>query len=623
MTTENATKLHVISDIHVGPNHRTPNKPASLASASPAYWLEAYASHLEKLPSPPDILLVAGDIVCSGSASEFGEAKDSMRRIAKVLSSGVRSRPRICVIPGNHDLDWNESSTKRHKNFRAFCESLGHAVAFPSVNAPKTIHHPALKVSISCVDSTATGGCADEQIKNATALLKDLSHNTSVMHVKRISEISRDLEKRVLQDPGEISRQSLKKLPDQLAKVDESWLKIVLLHHNISPVPAHAVDDYDSLLNASQLKKILMDAGASIVIHGHRHFFFMEYSRYIPDETRSSSSGQPAMSRHEGTGLYTISAPSLGCSDKAPYLELSIRRGNAESDDSAAVDVHQYELETKTTTDKPSYVFSPYSSVRRCLRVIEQELVDSRELSVQQLNVLSESVDKVALPILRAQGRAHGWAFANEWVTAFNSELRQYARIWDVDVLGPSAWLNPIIHRCHTAQYAERYRRHLVSICGREQSQTQIRFSTKVFSAAVRTDWRPSDTFCQEGFELSLNEGSSLEVLEIVRIIIWDRDDCDRYAEILKAMVDVHALFGVPVFYIEPDHAAAICKGADHHEFMIGFDAGGRPQQGYHFDKQTDRDTKAIPRHELVRFRATFEKLLDSSRLMLLDDLVE
>ncbi len=115
MTIDKLTILH-ISDLHRSPNNKISN--TSLLSS----LFRDIDNCLKNEISKPDLIIVSGDIVQGSNdfdtasttiSEQYKEALDFLINLSNEFFSGDRNR--IIIVPGNHDICWNESKLSMEK----------------------------------------------------------------------------------------------------------------------------------------------------------------------------------------------------------------------------------------------------------------------------------------------------------------------------------------------------------------------------------------------------------------------------------------------------------------------------------------------------------------------------
>ena len=99
----NATVIWHISDIHFGKYNKLEQDPRQLA-----FTLAKMAKDHRNYQ--PDIVVITGDVSSIGDINEFNDFKIFCRELSMALWDENKPE-RILVVPGNHDITWNDDRT--------------------------------------------------------------------------------------------------------------------------------------------------------------------------------------------------------------------------------------------------------------------------------------------------------------------------------------------------------------------------------------------------------------------------------------------------------------------------------------------------------------------------------
>ena len=174
--------------------------------------------------------------------------------------------------------------------------------------------------------------------------------------------------------------------------------------------------------------------------------------------------------------------------------------------------------------------------------------------------------------------------------------------IFATDRLGPDTWLNARYLQHAALQFRHRSVRTL-------QADGKRVFLTKeVYDAAMRTGWTADLTADSHRAQYELVERPDWndQRLEIVRILLWD-DAQLREREILEMIDELHALFAVPVFVLDPAKAPPAPHGID--EFLLGIRPTGDAPNSFGLIKPEDR-VELLGRPQSRDLKVYFDRLL-------------
>ena len=271
-----------------------------------------------------DHVLISGDFVNLADPTEY--------EIAATMVSGLGGRPRVTIVPGNHDVDIQRMKRPRaispEEKLDRFMEHLRVPESFPeAIRVAKRLPFPVVRLlgrdlCLIGLDSTTYHPI----------------HNTR----------------------GTIEARQLDVLSDLLAEpAIRDRFKVVLLHHHLTDVPRkkrfevraldRVVGRMDSYLlrpltNAAALHEMIRSARVDLVVHGHRH---VPYASWI-GETRVQCAG--SATHADATGTFSPSYNLLriekggieasrrvygedGWSDAPIPESLLVEGGNAEPDE--------------------------------------------------------------------------------------------------------------------------------------------------------------------------------------------------------------------------------------------------------------------------------------------------
>ncbi len=110
-------RIKKLTIAHISDLHRSPDNPISNEALLNSLLHDFDVYSAEGI-SKPDLLIVSGDIVQGDSdkathIQQYDEALDFLSRVAYEFFDGDRSR--IILVPGNHDVSWEESQKSMKK----------------------------------------------------------------------------------------------------------------------------------------------------------------------------------------------------------------------------------------------------------------------------------------------------------------------------------------------------------------------------------------------------------------------------------------------------------------------------------------------------------------------------
>ena len=198
-------------------------------------------------------------------------AEEFLDQLAEAsLSDGSVGKERLFVVPGNHDVVFDEENLgRRWEPYCAFFGSLFSGVRKDNHVLPKEAG------SLSrIIDLSAQG-----------IIVAELN---SCLYVRKGSDD---------ENRGQIDFEALDNLENQLetlsAETRSRCIKIALVHHHpvLLPTLAEPGRGYDAVVNAEDLLALLRDNKFHIVVHGHKHL--PQIFPYAP--TSAFSDGGPLL----------------------------------------------------------------------------------------------------------------------------------------------------------------------------------------------------------------------------------------------------------------------------------------------------------------------------------------
>lgn len=544
--------IHHLTDIHIGPLHYQANRALKFVEAHNPGWnnLGKYVNFLATAARTgrrlPDLVIVSGDLTSYAAEAEFNKASDQLVVIRDLLAKNHGWRregePCIFVVPGNHDLDWSKQDYgEKIERFTRMANHLG-----PLVKAPISLESgipffdfgPERKLLIYLFNSCVLGGTYDEEIAGLfRTLAADLPPDQHSLQMSELERIAR-------KDPGYIHPQQLETMVNTLPDDHRNRLKIAVMHHNPSSVPSDDIDSFDTIINSGMVKRYLLKKEFDVVLHGHRHISHCSYEEYLP----SRSAGLGVANRKDldrlpyQQGLYVLSGDALGTKETSRFFELQLfDTGQAHHDQppAALVDVQYAESHVAGYDFSPRYRFTVGRSITASIKYI-QESMDRQ--TRDDLSMIRSTLRVIVPSLRRLQSAIDDWEQDSNWQRLFHDSLENYTGIYGVDLLGPTAWLNPNYLGYIATEFAQRERQL------RRQKANELRFSTAVRNAVIRTGWNTEPA--SSDFKISPIAASEDE-LEIVRVLLWDETTASEHSTL--EMIDrYHRLVGAPIFVLNP-----------------------------------------------------------------------
>jgi len=600
--------IHHLTDIHIGKLQFAPEQKLRMAPApSNSRNLDLYLDSLERTRAEllPDLVIASGDFTCFASVKEMDTAQDKLRKILEILEKKPSpwrenaEAPFVLIVPGNHDLDWSEDShAQKIERYARMADSLyqgGKILSSTYHSAPHATSWDfgeGANLFVGLFDSTALGGTRDsvlvEIYKRLAERYRAVRSSTADAEVQEALDA---LFKEARKDPGYVEPAQLEAMAERVAGLAPNRIKIAVMHHNPTTVPADDLETFDVVVNAGIVKRELAAAGFDLVLYGHRHVFHC-CREHIPF-------GSGALKQE----LRFVSGDSIGCKADAPFVEIrlqSMPRAHAESPPACFLSV------SETSLKGGAYAAATPPALQGILSrplnrfwdsVAEgfgpQEMPASREDMLRAIAVL--------LPQLQhLQSKLVDWDDdSGDWISRFHIQLGLYRRIYATDIYRRPSTASPNFEKYLREQYIQRLRG------ARSCNTRKLSFSPPVYEAIIRTGWQPSPVLWSD-YRLERGEGPALE---IVRILVRP-PDTSRDRKILEALDFDHRLFAIPLFVIDP----ADMSEKEMVDFAIGFGKAGEILKAYEYVPSRGKVGEA----ELRRardLRDTFEGILKRREL--------
>lgn len=226
----NQTILH-LTDIHFGSEHAFPVGPHG-QDLGPTL-LKMIIRDLSEARIVPDVVIVSGDLVSTGSKNEFEIAANFLGNLSKELNLPPE---RFLMVPGNHDVFWGAAEDK---------VSQGEYAAFASRFYKTPVDDTALRVVK--IDDIAIVGL-----------------DTTILERQTTSGI------------GLIGHKQLSAAEEKLKKIAaDARIKLLVIHHHLLPVawmePGPPESRKSLTLDAPAVLAWAQELGFTGILHGHQH----------------------------------------------------------------------------------------------------------------------------------------------------------------------------------------------------------------------------------------------------------------------------------------------------------------------------------------------------------------
>lgn len=359
-------RIHHVSDIHFGPKsaERVDAKEKGDHGATLARGLgrprvcDHYLGHVAELAAAgraPHLLVVSGDIAEWADDAQYADARAWLEELCGHLATHPRLRPddpHVLLVGGNHDVDWRQTTgpaasclQSRHLPFaRAFADHPRSVRArldeLPETRPLTVARYPDLGVEFALLGSAEFGGqeerdpVRDELLTLIGRLRKDAMEEPDVERAAVLrAQVARI-------DPGLVHDADLQRVRQS------QWhapIRIAVLHHPVSPLPATELARFGGLLNAGEVKDALAHKEFCLVLHGHVHTGWFGKEQW-PE-------------RHEDWTIRIAAAPSLASREVQEhngFNEIEIARDGVGGEVSYRIHVKRVVREGGTWTRRAS-----------------------------------------------------------------------------------------------------------------------------------------------------------------------------------------------------------------------------------------------------------------------------
>lgn len=241
-----------------------------------------------------DAVFVTGDISYQNDKSGFA----LLEEVLGELKDSLPSHGRIAVVPGNHDVKPETSSTspERYADFKAYVRDRGFVTPFiEGIDAPTETVADALLEQHCVIDIenswfaipiNSANYChvveridpiPEDEWNNFSKAVSKLDPN--VFDPKKVSKALRSLR---VHDMARISVEQFEYLERLIAAVEtriskqnrdpKSFTRIGLVHHHLLPVSTvEEAKKYESITNLGLFRQFLAFHRFDLLLHGHKH----------------------------------------------------------------------------------------------------------------------------------------------------------------------------------------------------------------------------------------------------------------------------------------------------------------------------------------------------------------
>lgn len=237
----------------------------------------------------PDVVVVSGDLAYRADATGFAAFAELLEERSDILPS---DRSRIVVVPGNHDVDWDEAPGTLPRYERFLGATRGEGCTTPLLDGvdfnaetgtlfPEAGLHPHVvsTAELLVVPLNSSNYCGMSTAPR-DAMSLDAWHEALEPTGAARDDLMDELERLRRHDIARISRRQIDALgqyfddhgvPRDRSAGDERT-RIAVLHHQLLPVSTREErKPFESIANLGLVRETLREYDFDVVLHGHKH----------------------------------------------------------------------------------------------------------------------------------------------------------------------------------------------------------------------------------------------------------------------------------------------------------------------------------------------------------------
>jgi len=541
--------IHHLSDIHFGVFEQWPvrsdkNCKNIAERASPSFSSQyiKYLKYLE-VEKQPHFVVISGDFAVTGDMPSLESGAKYCKEIIKYMRKVKESEPldRLIVVPGNHDVDWNEEHQgARIANFISSFRCFRTPYFSPEGASEKSssmFYYPSFNILFWAIDSSKMSGYMDPDLEKLQEELSELIESKA--EIEKIKEKIYELNR---MDPGFIERKCFDEFEEAYYQMSyekdvlDRAIKCAILHHSVSPFPIEEIKPYGKTINGGLLKKHLQNWGFDIILHGHCHearIFYEDMDIKVERQGLHIIASGTLCGDSIGRNSFNIITIHQHHDGKFSCQVTKIKSSNTRfSEETNSEDLGQF-FRRDYNRDKLS---SKYSNV----------LLKTYETKKPLLSMLDKEVARL-LPERRDAG------YNKEWIeTSYKNYLQEASKIHAIDIQAMEAWTKPIVYYYLSLQLTHYIKNNFnnskwnlifsphvckaieLSIENREKKYKLKLDESETFLNDPDVKWEPGEPKC-----------------EIIRILLWKESNLlDNQANLL---IKIHDNFQIPLFYLNID----------------------------------------------------------------------
>jgi 3',5'-cyclic AMP phosphodiesterase CpdA len=255
-----------------------------------------------------DAVVVGGDITTHGKENGFKRFRDEM---LPALMKLAPDPSHVCIVPGNHDVEWSLDPTAKgvfERKFRLFNETIagrgvtsclipaGHAGPEGSgysltrpLNGPLLVDHDR-RLIVLLFNSAIRCGELNARLHNEIAdaalqLANALSPDAAAAAASHFDALRAAIARHAIRDVAQVTQLQTNQLQQELAALKtelgaewRAYLRVGVLHHHLVSFADQQTEhkSFESVLDAAKVLKLLGEFDFDLVLTGHKHQPYVE-----------------------------------------------------------------------------------------------------------------------------------------------------------------------------------------------------------------------------------------------------------------------------------------------------------------------------------------------------------
>lgn len=224
----------------------------------------------------PNVLIIAGDLVHKGG-HDLNKFIRPIKFIKYIISELNIKKDYVCVVPGNHDVDWEcgPSYVDRFSNYLDAVDPFkspyirnGKSISTELVDLSKIA---GINIELLLMASPTFSGVSSKESdkiveKMRDSFAKNIKDEGEKEEFKRVLDIIK--ERKDVFDIAAIGGDQIKEIEGE--PINDS-IKIAVLHHHLISDVNITIAPFESVVDSGRVLKVLVEKGFDLAIHGHKH----------------------------------------------------------------------------------------------------------------------------------------------------------------------------------------------------------------------------------------------------------------------------------------------------------------------------------------------------------------